>query len=817
MKRSRPHSALIRSACALGFSLPMLPLGAQTAAEAEVPADIAPEGPWDNLNPGAGGRIQDIVLDPSDPGRAYYMSDMEGHYRTDDFGESWDYVGGDLRFSNTLTAAVDPGDSERVYTGHVGGIDYSDDGGATWNYARDVKDPIHQIVIDPADPAHVFAAPGNHVRWENGGEAYTETGPIGELGIWTTADRGATWRWQVIDPAEGRRDVFSIALADGGGKTLYAGTMRGIYHSADQGATWDRVASPAKSGNCWGAAVSPDGTRLFGVFQVSGQPITESTVSAENTKLFVTDTGKTNWRDISTGQPGFVNSVPGRDPLNYWRPDVDPRSDDTEQRILIAPWGWRFGLWMVTVKWTGDTPTAKWENVLNYDYFGKELAKPGFDSGWEHYLPRSLAYTFTPETWGDRAVWTTGDQTLFSSDTTKQDWEDDWSPLYTQFIREIDGERFYRTRGLQCTFVFDGDAYKNYNVQANGDNAVKESFDGGYSWHVGLMKPRSNSVAIVRDLKVPIVLAHISPGYGGSSSEGSLYAKRLTNFSPKDQWIEIAGGPDRLAGLPNRLYEQITPDPYQPGRVFIGTQGDGIYSIPDIDALYDAAAAKRPLPAVDRITLRAQSPYPAIVNDKGQGLIPDPDKPDVLWVASMNKIFRCNDTKQSRKDKYGNAASTWDFEVVKETEDERTYIDIWKYGNERLLACSINPANTHGTVELSADEGKTWNPVVNFKRDIQPLRQPKWYNGQRLQVMGLAGYGNKIYLAYSATYEKRGYGFFEGTIKSPTEVEWRDITGNMIFPLPVKGRVIVNEGVPAYYVGTWGNGWWRYNLAESTK
>ena len=352
--------------------------------------------------------------------------------------------------------------------------------------------------------------------------------------------------------------------------------MRGIYRSTDRGQSWKAVPPPANTGNCWGSTVSPDGKFLFASYQVDGKPITESAVGPRHTKLFVTPTDKWDWQDISTGQPGYVDAVPGKDPLSWWRPEIDPRADAAEQRILIAPWGWRLGLWQVTVDWTGGKPTAQWKDVLNYDYFGREGEKPKFDSGWEHYLPRPLAYSFTPTSWGDLSIWTTGDQTLFSTDTTKPDWEDAWNPLYTQFIKEIDGERFYRTRGLQCTFVFDGDVYKNYNAQANGDNAIKESFDHGYSWHVGIMKPRSNSVAIVRDIDPPIVLAHISPGYGGSSAEGSLYAKRLTHWSPKDQWVEIAGGPKRIAGLPNRLYEQITPDPNHPGRVYIGTQGDGI-------------------------------------------------------------------------------------------------------------------------------------------------------------------------------------------------------------------------------------------------
>ena len=105
-------------------------------------------GPWENRNPGAGGRFQDVVLDPHTPGRAHDLSDMEGLSRTDDHGQSWQYLGRDIAYPNTLTVAIEPGNPDRVYLGSVGGIEVSDDAGQTWERIEDTDDPITQIAGD---------------------------------------------------------------------------------------------------------------------------------------------------------------------------------------------------------------------------------------------------------------------------------------------------------------------------------------------------------------------------------------------------------------------------------------------------------------------------------------------------------------------------------------------------------------------------------------------------------------------------------------------------------------------------------------------
>lgn len=215
--------------------------------------------------------------------------------------------------------------------------------------------------------------------------------------------------------------------------------------------------------------------------------------------------------------------------------------------------------------------------------------RPPFDHGWETYTPRSLYYTYAPSSWPGRQIWSTGDQTLFATDSAQPGYTGAWASKYSQFVREIDGQRFYRNRGMASTFIFDGDAFRNYNIQANADNAVLESYDDGRSWAIGIKQPRSNAVCIVKHVSPPIVLAHTSPGYGGGATQGTLWAKRLVHFSPRDVWVRIAGGSGEIAGLPNTLYRQIEADPHQPGRVYVGTAISGVFVIDDVRSLLSAA------------------------------------------------------------------------------------------------------------------------------------------------------------------------------------------------------------------------------------
>lgn len=753
---------------------------------------------WENLNPGAGGRIQDIVLDPNTPNRAFYCSDMEGLYRSDDAGGSWQYLGEDLSHSCVLTAAVEPGNSDRVYAGTLQGVEVSDNAGDNWKRHPDVNDPIHRIGMDPRQPQRVFALPGNHMRWTKKQGVNQDRSSVGERLFYLSEDGGKTFQSITFDAEEGRRDVWDVAFDPSDKNKVYLAAISGVYVSEDGGKSWMQMESPAATGDCWGLSISPDGEAVYATFQVAskGQGIQRWTESHDaqriDNALFVMPTKQPGkWFDLSEGMP----KTPDRLPMGLWHPETDPRSTSHEHQVLTAPWTSRAGLYQVSVPWKNGKPgKPKWERILYYNNNGVGAE---FDFGWEKYSTRPLAWAHTPESWGQPYIYTTGDQTLFKAKAKAKNLDQAWESIYTDFVRELDGKRFYRTRGAQCTFVFDAGALGNYVAQSNADNAVKESYDHGHSWTIGIHKPRSNSITILEDLNPPMVLTHISGGFGADSDRGELWAKHLEKKSPKDEWKKVGGGDSRIGNLPNKLYEQIVQDPHQPKRVFIGTKGAGTYVIDDIEAFVKSEGKKS--------RAYKMKGGPRVINDKGKGMVADPNEKGVLWAAAENTLYKVTETKPGE----------WEWEPVRQSE-KRTQMDVWDHEGVTQIAMIMDPGDAPATVDFSTDGGKSWKQIYAFD-DVKDLRRPAWYreNENRFYVRGLVGHGDKIYLAPTTWETSKSYGMFEGTIAPNGTVKWKDITKNFGFPFPVKSR-IVTEGQDRWlYVATKGWGLWRIKLSDN--
>ncbi len=778
-------------------ALPVLPAAAQ----------------WENLNPGAGGRIQDVVLDPNTPGRAYYMSDMEGASRTDDFGESWTFLGRDIAYPNTLTAAVEPGNADRVYLGTLGGLEISDDAGETWRSAGGIEDPITAIVVNPKNTDEVFAIPGNKMRWRYDPIKH-EANPFGRRILYVSRDRGQKWEEVAFDPGQGRRDTFTLDLDGSDPATMVLSALAGIFRSTDGGRTWEKLPDPDDTGDSWGAGLSPDGRHLYACYQVSsgGERIRRATGMKEPdavpTKLFATPTDRIRWQEVE-GLPSAVAGGQDGKLKQFWNPVVDPRSRAGRHDVLVSSIGDRSGLWQIQAAWNGARLTrSNWERIFYYGGFGQGA---DFDHGWEQYSTRPLSWQYTPESWGEDGIWTTGDQTLFRVRREGRNWEQEWTPLYTQFVKELDGQRFYASRGVQCTFVFEGTGEKNYVVQANADNAIKESYDGGKSWAVGIVKPRSNAVTIVRAADPPIVLAHISAGYGAASASGSLYAKRLEHVSPKDQWAEIAGGPSRRGGLPDSLYNQVVVDPHDPKRVFIGTEDRGTFVIDDIEAFVEqqgkGATQARGIGgnAGDDVS-GAELAAPVRVVDKGQGLAVDPHVEGRIWVGDGDRLWVADES----------SAGDWRWRMVREGVKQLT---AWDLGGTTALAVVEDGAGGDDALAISLDGGETWPHRVGFREDFLPLRDASWYRPDlyTMRAMSPIADGDRVYVAWGDRTRNRPFGYFAVKLGKDGAVSgMEDITGDMPFPLPVEARVIQDHagdgGEPALYVGTWGNGLWRLRL-----
>ena len=779
---------------------------------------------WQNLNPGAGGNIQAIDLDPTVAGRMYLSSDMEGAYRSDDGGQSWRQFGPGMSDTYVQGVCAEPGGGGRLYAGTVSSLELSDDGGATWRRAPGIFDSIGGITIDPADPTRVYAWPGQRYRWDaadgithrqRGGRSVA--GPWGAQELYLSDDRGATWRTVPWSTKTGRRDVLSLDLS-ADGHELWLGALAGVQRSRDRGATWTAIPGPAGTGDCLGTTLSPDGAVLYGCYRIAGAASPAVVTGAQGalgtvgySALFATRTDRIAWQDLSRGMPGFTNN-PHYDHTLWWRPRSDPRSTPGAQRLLLGTYRPQHGLWEVAVSWPDPAKpaTATWTRILWYEP-GADPATLTWDHGWEPWSIIGEDAHYTPGSWGSSAIIASGGQTLYRTARDQPDFATRWQPLYTRRISQTTGGMAtYRTRGFQSTFTFDGTANSSYAIQGQGDNGILESFDGGWSW-TGQTKPggfftaRSNAVAILDRCSPPIVVAHVATGWGASSNSGELWAKRLTTRTPADTWVRIAGGDAGLAGIPGLPFNRLVADPHDPLRLYVATFGRGIFAIDDVPALLAAAERGAPLPRANSPTADAPVPKPKYPVYQSAGLAVDPVTPGVLYVAEETRLYR----GERRPD-------GWHWTVITPSGFLQDAC-AWARDGRCWLAARCVEGDGEALL-VSGDGGATWTRVVGTA-EAAALRHPAWLAGPpterpHLGFGGLAGHHDQV--LFGVQTDPAGgmlsAGYLAARLADSRLTGLVDLTADHPWPYPVTAHVVRDGGGDWLYLATRGAGLWRRRL-----
>jgi photosystem II stability/assembly factor-like uncharacterized protein len=192
-----------------------------------------------------------IYVGTGEDNGAGYVYDGEGVFKTEDGGESWIHLG--LAGTRRIGAlAVDPTNGDRVFAAAGGdwytpgperGIYRTIDGGQSWERVLFVAPDAGgvDVVIDPVNPSRVFAAvwqrssEGDH--WHTGGPA---------SGIWRSLDGGNTWTELTSGLPTQDMGKIGLALAPTDPGVIYAniinpaGSLQGIYRSADGGNTWEK-------------------------------------------------------------------------------------------------------------------------------------------------------------------------------------------------------------------------------------------------------------------------------------------------------------------------------------------------------------------------------------------------------------------------------------------------------------------------------------------------------------------------------------------------------------------------------------------------
>ena len=188
---------------------------------------------------------------------------------------SWKAVGpagGDARAFGAV-----PGEPNHLYLGTTNSWIYeSVDEGASWRRLAKL-DPtedlvVYKILVDASNPTVVFAG-----GWKPDKQ---------DGGLWVSRDAGR--HWSAVESLRGQ-SIFSLAQSPSDAKMLFAGTLAGVFRSADGGTNWSQI--------------SPDGSKeIHEVESLAVDPTDPQVVYAGTWHLpWKTEDGGATWHNIKKG------------------------------------------------------------------------------------------------------------------------------------------------------------------------------------------------------------------------------------------------------------------------------------------------------------------------------------------------------------------------------------------------------------------------------------------------------------------------------------------------------------------------------------
>jgi photosystem II stability/assembly factor-like uncharacterized protein len=323
------------------------------APRAQSPA--APSAPWTpamfaGFKPRAvgpalmSGRIKAIAVHPQDPQTWYLGVASGGVWKTTNAGITFTPVFEKEASYSIGSVVVDAAHSDTVWVGtgeannqrSVGygdGIYRSDDAGRTWrNLGLKASEHIGRIVIDPRDSNVVFAAAYGGL-WSAGGDR----------GLYRTADGGATWT-KVLDISEHtgvsdvaidpRRPDVMLAVAHQRRRhtftLVHGGPESGLHKSVDGGKTWKKVRTGLPGG---------DLGRLVIAFSPAQAGLVYAKVeTAESTAIYASRDSGESWerRGAVQAQPMYYENIhpDPQDPDRLYVPSVQTQISDDGGRTF---------------------------------------------------------------------------------------------------------------------------------------------------------------------------------------------------------------------------------------------------------------------------------------------------------------------------------------------------------------------------------------------------------------------------------------------------------------------------------------------------
>lgn len=298
---------------------------------------------WQPWGPGPGvSPVNDLAQSPDG---VLFLASAAGLFRSEDSGATWQPAGQGLPTAPALSVAVAPSAARVLYAGFDGrGLYRSADGGRTWAATALDVPSVPGILIDPADPDHLWARAAFQRMYESRDGGATWVTPWSGFDLNTeimalslaSGDPAALYaagtttlyrsldgagNWQPIGPELAGQTVFVVLADPENAQRLYAGATKGLYVSDDSGDSWQVQARGLEEITVAALAFHPQrrnvlfaGTKYHGLYRsldsgrtwqpagLAGASVNRLLVSSDGRWLFAAaDTGV--WRAAIGGAP----------------------------------------------------------------------------------------------------------------------------------------------------------------------------------------------------------------------------------------------------------------------------------------------------------------------------------------------------------------------------------------------------------------------------------------------------------------------------------------------------------------------------------
>lgn len=226
---------------------------------------------WQNIGPGGGGWISQVVIDPTNENIIYAGTDTLGVAKSTDGGASWTLSNTGLKNPYVQKLKIDSQHANILYLGSKGGFYKSTNSGASWtkkingltDSGAKFSRPVNAIAIDPHNSDIIYVGYGNTLNNSKVSHVSDSAG-YSQGKIFKTINGGDDWALvstgtnQIQTPAY----IFELAVDPSDANTLYATTEKGFYKSTNGGVDWVRKTTGIPYDDVRGLALDPTSSQV---------------------------------------------------------------------------------------------------------------------------------------------------------------------------------------------------------------------------------------------------------------------------------------------------------------------------------------------------------------------------------------------------------------------------------------------------------------------------------------------------------------------------------------------------------------------------